>query len=118
MAENNFYDEALIKLRRQYGKDELVAVLTKQLSQKDFEIGQLKSYIDELEDTLKKTQNTAKMELGNLLSNPQNLIDKHGFTYISLKKYNQMQNELKGLRGKVISLRNDNRYLIAKSISK
>lgn len=46
----NYFDRALIRLHRQYGKDELVLALKTEISQKNIEIGQLKSYIDELED--------------------------------------------------------------------
>lgn len=51
---DNYFDRALIRLHREYGKDELVLSLKSEISQKNVEIGQLKSYIDELEDTNKK----------------------------------------------------------------
>ena len=53
-------DEVLLKLRRKWTKDEEVALITagleRQLSERDFEIGQLKSYICELEDKLAETK--------------------------------------------------------------
>ena len=53
-------DEVLLKLRRKWTKDEEVALITagleRQLSERDFEVGQLKSYIHELEDKLAETK--------------------------------------------------------------
>lgn len=45
---NDFYEDVLVKLHRKYGKDELVLALKKQISEKDIEIGILKSEKDEL----------------------------------------------------------------------
>ena len=50
----NYFDRALIRLHRQYGKDELVLALKTEISQKNIEIGQLKSYIDEIMDNNNK----------------------------------------------------------------
>jgi hypothetical protein len=47
--ESAFIDRAVIRLYREYSKDELVATLSKNLKEKDIEIGKLKSAIDELE---------------------------------------------------------------------
>jgi thiamine phosphate synthase YjbQ (UPF0047 family) len=53
MANKTTYtDRALIKLHRKYGKDELIQSLEKQLSEKNVEIGQLKSEIDHLTNEL------------------------------------------------------------------
>lgn len=52
--DSGYIKRALIKLERQYGKDEYVLTLKSEISQKSVEIGQLKSYIDELEDTNKQ----------------------------------------------------------------
>jgi chromosome segregation ATPase len=52
---DTYLDRSLIKLRRKYGKDELVASLTKQLSEKDVELGKLKSEIEHLEHELNAT---------------------------------------------------------------
>jgi len=54
---HEYIDNVLIKLKREYGKDELVMALNKQLSDKDVEIGQLKSEIEHLERELQGNVN-------------------------------------------------------------
>jgi hypothetical protein len=49
---SNYIDNVLIKLRREYSKDELVNALSKRLSEAEIENGKLKSYIDELESKI------------------------------------------------------------------
>ena len=49
----DFFDRTILKLKRKYGKDELVSSLVKQIQEKDLEIGKLKSEIDFLNDELK-----------------------------------------------------------------
>jgi hypothetical protein len=71
MEENNdFFDRALIKLNRKYGKDELVLSLKKEIKDKDIEIGSLKSEIDFLTDELssKKQQLKLKKEIDKAAS--------------------------------------------------
>jgi len=50
----DYIERALIKLKRQYSKDEVVSLLFKQISEKDFLIGQQQSEIDELKFELEK----------------------------------------------------------------
>lgn len=59
LTEQTYIDRTVIKLRRKYGKDELVATLSKQLSEKDVEIGKLNSEIAHLEHEL-NDQNASK----------------------------------------------------------
>ena len=47
-TKNDYLDNVLIKLRRQYSADETVAALSKRLTEKDIEIGQLKAELDYL----------------------------------------------------------------------
>jgi predicted RNase H-like nuclease (RuvC/YqgF family) len=47
--DKDFYDDVLIKLKRKYGKDELVASLNKEISELKIELGKEKAYIQELE---------------------------------------------------------------------
>lgn len=54
MPEKDYINRTIIKLRRKYGKDELVAALNTQLSEKDVEIGKLNSEIAFLEDEAEK----------------------------------------------------------------
>jgi len=48
----DFYDRTLIKLKRQYAKDEVVAALIKKLSDAETEIGKLNAEIDYLQNEL------------------------------------------------------------------
>ena len=68
--EKDYIDRALIKLKRKYGKDELVATLSKQLSEAQTENGKLKSYIDELKhnhkQSLKNQHGQLKKEIKRL----------------------------------------------------
>jgi chromosome segregation ATPase len=50
----NYEDDTLIRLRRQYSKDETVAALSKKLSEADVKNGMLQSEIDELKHDLSK----------------------------------------------------------------
>lgn len=45
----SYLDRALLKLRRKYSTDEVVAALNKKLSETDFQLGKSITYIDELE---------------------------------------------------------------------
>ncbi|KQC33973.1 hypothetical protein AAU57_12010 [Nonlabens sp. YIK11] len=47
---NDFVDRTLIKLKREYSKDETVAALTKKLREVEIELGKANAYISELED--------------------------------------------------------------------
>lgn len=50
VPDNSDYDErTLIKLRRQYSKDETVAALNKKLTEAQIEIGKMKAEVDHLE---------------------------------------------------------------------
>jgi len=48
----DYIDRTLIKLKRKYGKDELVASLIKQIKEDQIKIGQLSSEIDYLRNEL------------------------------------------------------------------
>ena len=67
--ENDYIDRTILKLRRQYGKEELVAALIKQLREKDVEIGKLNSEIDHLNAELqsdkeeKEINKTARVQV-------------------------------------------------------
>ena len=50
--DHDYIDRTILKLRREYSKDELVAALNKQLEEKDVEIGKLTAQVHELEDQL------------------------------------------------------------------
>lgn len=45
----SYFEDVLIRLRREYSNDEYVSSLLKDISNKDIEIGKLTSFIHELE---------------------------------------------------------------------
>lgn len=55
---SNYEDRTLLRLRRQYSKDETVAALSKKLSQKEIEIGVLKDTIESYKEEVQKIQKT------------------------------------------------------------
>lgn len=58
MVDNpDYIDRTLLRLRREYSKDEVVGALSKQLSERDVEIGQLKSEIEHLNYLLNQNEN-------------------------------------------------------------
>ena len=54
--QNDFINRTVLKLKRKYGKDELVAYLAKQLSEKDVEIGKLTSEVQHLTSEIEKVK--------------------------------------------------------------
>ena len=56
MTKEDYIDRTLIKLKRQYRKDELVAALLKQISEKDVELGKLRSEVDYLQNELQSNK--------------------------------------------------------------
>jgi Asp-tRNA(Asn)/Glu-tRNA(Gln) amidotransferase B subunit len=50
----DYIERTILQLRREYGKDELVAALIKQVSEREIEIGKLKAEIDEANDKVEK----------------------------------------------------------------
>lgn len=62
---NNYFDKVLIKLRREYSKDELVSALSKKLSEAEIENGKLNSYIQELESKI-ESRTKLKKEIHRL----------------------------------------------------
>lgn len=62
---SKYIDNVLIKLRREYSKDELVSALSKRLSEAEIENGKLKSYISELESKI-ESRTKLKKEIDRL----------------------------------------------------
>jgi hypothetical protein len=56
--DNNIYEDVLIRLKREYGKDELVASLLKDIKELKIEHGKSQSYIDELKFDKEQLQKT------------------------------------------------------------
>jgi cell shape-determining protein MreC len=70
---SKYIDNVLIKLRREYSKDELVSALSKKLSEAEIENGKLKSYIQELEGKIESRTKLKKenIRLHKLISHEQ-----------------------------------------------
>jgi uncharacterized coiled-coil protein SlyX len=54
--QHDYCDRVLLKLRRKYHKDEVVAALNKALSQREIEVGKLKAEIDYLTSKLEGSE--------------------------------------------------------------
>ena len=91
----DFFVRQVENLNRQYGKDELVASLNKQISDQSVEIGQLKSEVDHLSSLTDIEQEVKKG------------IHKE-------KLYNDQSTEIGQLRKNVKILNNDNIHLKAR----
>lgn len=85
---SNYIDNAVLKLRRRYGKDELVAHLEKELKEAKLEIGYLKSEIAEYEDAVEKR---AKEMFDNKFK--QSLGDKYAARVKHIKAENKALNK-------------------------
>jgi chromosome segregation ATPase len=82
----SYEDDTLIRLRRQYSKDETVAALSKKLSEADYKNGELQSEIDELKHLLEQSENLLKIsnkENNKLKQNIEKTNEsfKHTFLY-------------------------------------
>jgi hypothetical protein len=102
MPKNDYCDRTLIRLKRQYSKDEVVAALSKKLSERDFEIGQLKSEIYHLKSVLNA-------------DNEQKLINRKG--KIEARKdelFNLKSEENKKLKKQIKQLRQQKDELFSK----
>ncbi|MDD3875499.1 MAG: hypothetical protein PHT69_02700 [Bacteroidales bacterium] len=121
MPEKDYINRTIIKLRRKYGKDELVAALNTQLSEKDVEIGKLSSEIAFLEDKADKLTKEV-LSLSGKLKFHENKWEsakiecrKEELYQHQLKDNSRLRKELKELRlkyndvfAKLIYLKNKN----------
>jgi hypothetical protein len=97
----DFFDNVILRLRREYSKDEVVIILSKQISEKDVEIGKLKSYIDELKYNIQESKKEKNI-IANRKSNIKLKIDikyakmehKLGEKEALLNRYKKANNEL------------------------
>ena len=91
-----FIDNVLIRLKRQYSKDELVSTLNKKISELEIENGKLLSEIEYLNDEIKKQ---IKQKNSDLKKSPL---------------WEQQQQISKRREEKIKRLEEDNRKLIAR----
>jgi uncharacterized coiled-coil DUF342 family protein len=96
---SNYIDKAVIKLKRQYGKDELVAHLLKKQSELELELGMLRSERDELHYKMQKF-----LKLKNDVR--QRIIQVH---YVK-----KLLEQVNGLRVKCEKLDAENKALVVK----
>ncbi len=68
----SYDDNVLIKLRRDYSKDEVVLHLINVVKESKIEIGKLSSYVDELKHTIDLKKNEIK-ELNKKIANARQL---------------------------------------------
>lgn len=93
--------EVLLNLRRQYSKDETVALMSKELSEAHIEIGMLKSEISELKDELKLLKQTS--------------VQAYKSANDQLKKENKALRSQLNKSGASIDLQNKNQSLISEN---
>lgn len=94
MGKNGTYlNDCLIELRRQYGKDEYVAHLLKELKEKNIEIGSLKSEIDFLNHELKEEKKHEEIKKIALIE-----LQKDEFYNKKTKECSELKNEVKKLK--------------------
>lgn len=104
----DFIDRTLIRLKREYGKDELVATLNRQIAEKDVEIGQLKAEVDHLQFQLRKPV---------IIAEPDPVADINSQARIECRKdelYKGVLRQNKELRNRMKKLNNDYDNLMAK----
>lgn len=109
----DYIERTILQLRREYGKDELVAALIKQVSEREIEIGKLKAEIDEANDKVEKIR-------ARLISERKKKIDvsaekeiKKDELYIKLeKKYLSKIEENNALRKRNVELLKTNKDII------
>jgi Asp-tRNA(Asn)/Glu-tRNA(Gln) amidotransferase B subunit len=115
MTDNpDYIERTILQLRREYGKDELVAALIKQVSEREIEIGKLKAEIDEANDKVEKIR-------ARLISERKKKIDiaaekeiKKDELYVKLeKKYLAKIEENNALRKRNVELFKTNKDIIS-----
>lgn len=110
----DYIERTILQLRREYGKDELVAALIKQISEREIEIGKLKAEIDEANDKVEKIR-------ARLISERKKKIDvsaekeiKKDELYVKLeKKYLAKIEENNALRKRNVELFKTNKDIIS-----
>ena len=104
----DFIDRTLIRLKREYGKDELVATLNRQIAEKDVEIGQLKAEVDHLQFQLGKPVVIADSDSVEEINSQARIECRKDELYKGVLRQN------KELRNRLKKLNNDYDNLMAK----
>lgn len=95
----DFIDRTLIRLKRQYNKDEVVAALTKKLSEAETKIGKLSSEVDYLKNELQSDKEQKDIKrLAKLEVRKEELykmiVQENRKQLAEIKKLIQMRNDL------------------------
>lgn len=106
MEQPDYIERTILKLKRKYSKDELVAALLKKISEKDVEIGQLTSEVQHLQSELEKT--ISEKENNKEVNKVAKAIARKDELYIIQK------NENTRLREEIKKVRQNNSELINK----
>lgn len=108
-----YYEDVLIKLRRQYSKDETVAALNKKISEMEFEKGQMIAEIDYLQSEiiqLQEDNNQLKLTKQHAIQCEAGQVIKNDPRYIQQKEL------LKNANSKIQTLKKDNSRLISEIV--
>jgi len=109
----DYIERTILQLRREYGKDELVAALIKQVSEREIEIGKLKAEIDEANDKVEKTRARIILERKKKVDVAAETEIKKDELYVRLeKKYLAKIEENNALRKRNIELLKTNKEVI------
>lgn len=100
-GKNENDDEILIRLYRQYSKDEVVSASQRRLSEARVELGKWKAYSEELEDTILKMK-VSKAKFENLITEGTN------------KRVKEFRRELKEIKRENLELKDYVKTLLNK----
>lgn len=110
----DYIERTILQLRREYGKDELVAALIKQVSEREIEIGKLKAEIDEANDKVEKIRSRLISERKKKIDVSAEKEIKKDELYVKLeKKYLAKIEENNALRKRNVELFKTNKDIIS-----
>lgn len=110
----DYIERTILQLRREYGKDELVAALIKQISEREIEIGKLKAEIDEANDKVEKIRSRLISERKKKIDVSAEKEIKKDELYVKLeKKYLAKIEENNALRKRNVELFKTNKDIIS-----
>lgn len=102
-----FEDGVLLRIRRQYSHDEAVGFISQRLSEKEVELGVLKSEVAELKFLLKRQRKTEKRRVKELTRETVGLLKQEIERLKLLAEEDAGRDEIERLKLKVLKLEND-----------
>lgn len=113
MKDQYYTEHTLLRLKRKYGKDELVAGLLKQVSELDIESGKLKAEIDHLNAELENTKKEVSQTISEINAKKKMCIDNRAEVLAKKDELYKRCEEKYTARGKeIISLKKTNTRLL------